>query len=63
MPARYEWRILKMVFDNVPKAIGFVYALVMIGVLAYLWHSGRWQRSIGWLLLLEYKKTGSESGA
>jgi len=41
-----------MVLENVPKAIGFVYALVMIGVLAYLWYSGRWRRSIGWLLLL-----------
>jgi len=41
-----------MVLENVPKAIGFVYALVMIGVLAYLWYSGRWRRSIGWLMLL-----------
>ncbi len=41
-----------MVIEQVPKAIGFVYALVMTGVLAHLWYSGRWKRSIGVLLLL-----------
>jgi polyferredoxin len=40
-----------MVVSAVPKAAGFVYALLLIGVLAYLWYSGRWQRWIGWLLL------------
>ncbi len=34
------------------KAVGFIYALVMIFVLGYLWYSGRWKRPIGWLLLL-----------
>ena len=29
-----------------------MYALIMIGVLAYLGYSGRWRRPIGWLLLL-----------
>ncbi len=29
-----------MVFSQIPKAIGFFYALVMIGILAYLWYSG-----------------------
>ena len=41
-----------MVFSQVPKAIGFIYALVMIGVIAYLWYSGRWRQKITWLLLV-----------
>ena len=41
-----------MVLGAVPKSVGFVYALVLIGVLAYLWYSGRWRRWIGWLLLI-----------
>lgn len=41
-----------MVLDFVPKSIGFIYALVMIGLLAYLWYSGRWRRRMGWVLLL-----------
>jgi ferredoxin-type protein NapH len=41
-----------MVFDQIPKMIGFIYALVLIVVIAYLWYSGRWQQKIGWLLLL-----------
>lgn len=41
-----------MVFAQIPKMVGFIYALVMIFVLAYLWYSGRWQQKIGWLLLL-----------
>ncbi len=40
-----------MVLEHVPKAIGFVYALVLIVVIAYLWSSGRWRREVGWLLL------------
>ena len=31
-----------MVFVQIPKIIGFIYALVMIAVIAYLWYSGRW---------------------
>ena len=41
-----------MVFSQIPKAIGFIYALVMIGVIAYLWYSGRWRQKISWLLLV-----------
>jgi ferredoxin-type protein NapH len=41
-----------MVFSQVPKAVGFIYALVMIGIIAYLWYSGRWRQKIGWLLLV-----------
>lgn len=41
-----------MVLENIPKAIGFMYALVVIGVLAYLWYSHRWRRWIGWMLLI-----------
>jgi len=40
-----------MVLGAVPKPIGFIYALVMIGLLAYLWYSGRWRQKMGWLLL------------
>ena len=41
-----------MVFAQIPKTVGFIYALVMIGVIAYLWYSGRWRQKIGWLLLI-----------
>jgi polyferredoxin len=41
-----------MVFAQIPKMVGFIYALVMIFVIAYLWYSGRWQQKIGWLLLV-----------
>ena len=37
---------------QIPKAIGFMYTLVMIGVIAYLWYSGRWRQKLGWLLLV-----------
>jgi polyferredoxin len=40
-----------MVLTEVPKAVGFIYALVVIGVVAYLWYSHRWRQWIGWLLL------------
>ena len=41
-----------MVLTEVPKAVGFIYALVVIGVVAYLWYSHRWRQWIGWLLLI-----------
>jgi len=41
-----------MVISAIPKFVGFVYALVMIFVIAYLWYSGWWRQKIGWLLLL-----------
>jgi ferredoxin-type protein NapH len=41
-----------MVFSQIPKMVGFIYALVMIVVIAYLWYSGRWRQKIGWLLLV-----------
>jgi ferredoxin-type protein NapH len=41
-----------MVIAQIPKAVGFIYALVMIFVIAYLWYSGRWRQKIGWLLLV-----------
>jgi ferredoxin-type protein NapH len=41
-----------MVFERIPAAIGFVYALVLIIVVAYLWSSGRWRQKTGWLLLV-----------
>jgi hypothetical protein len=28
---------LNVVVSQIPKAVGFIYALVMIGVIAYLW--------------------------
>jgi len=41
-----------MVFDQIPKTIGFIYGLVLIFVLAYLWYSGRWRQKLGWLFLV-----------
>lgn len=41
-----------MVLQQIPKMVGFIYALVMIVVIAYLWYSGRWRQKIGWLLLV-----------
>ena len=41
-----------MVISAIPKFVGFVYALVMIVVIAYLWYSGRWRQKIGWLILI-----------
>jgi len=40
-----------MAFDAIPKTVGLIYTLVLIGAFAYLWYSGRWQRWIGWLAL------------
>ena len=40
-----------MVVDQIPKFIGFVYALVMVVVCAFLWHSGRWNRKTGYVFL------------
>lgn len=33
-----------MVIGQIPKPIGFIYALVMILVMTYLWYSGRCDR-------------------
>jgi polyferredoxin len=41
-----------MVVSQIPKAAGFIYALVMIGFIAYLWYSGRWRQKPGWVLLV-----------
>ena len=41
-----------MVFTQIPKMVGFIYALVMIVVIAYLWYSGRWRQKSGWLILV-----------
>lgn len=41
-----------MVFGQIPKTVGFLYALAMILIIAYLWHSGHWRRKAGWLVLL-----------
>ncbi len=41
-----------MVFEQIPKTIGFMYGLVLIFVLAYLWYSGRWRQKLGWLILV-----------
>jgi polyferredoxin len=31
--------------------VGFIYAFIMIFVIAYLWYTKKWQQKIGWLLL------------
>lgn len=41
-----------MVIEAVPRTVGFLYGLVMIGILVWLWRSGRWNRKIGGILLL-----------
>lgn len=40
-----------MVLEQIPSAVGLIYALVLIIVIAYLWYSGRWRQKAGWLLL------------
>ena len=40
-----------MVFEQA-RALGFIYALVMFFILAYLWYTKRWTRRIGWVILL-----------
>jgi ferredoxin-type protein NapH len=40
-----------MVIESIPRSIGLLYGLVMVGTLAWLWYSGRWKEKIGWLLL------------
>jgi len=41
-----------MVIEQIPKSIGFIYALVMILVMTYLWYSGRWRNKNGWVFLI-----------
>lgn len=41
-----------MVVEQVPKAAGFLYALAMIAVGAYLLYSGRWSRRLGYAFLV-----------
>lgn len=40
-----------MAFEQA-RALGFIYALAMVFILAYLWHTKRWTRRIGWVILL-----------
>jgi|GEM_PF-2524031 len=40
-----------MVFEQA-RALGFIYALVMFFILAYLWYTKRWTRRIAWIVLL-----------
>lgn len=40
-----------MVVETIPKVVGFIYALIMIFVIAYLWYGKKWQQKTGWLLL------------
>jgi ferredoxin-type protein NapH len=41
-----------MVIEQIPKTVGFIYALVMVVVCAALWYSGRWSRRTGYGLLV-----------
>lgn len=41
-----------MVFENIPRSVGFLYGLIVIILAAYLWYSGRWKQKVGWLLLV-----------
>jgi ferredoxin-type protein NapH len=40
-----------MVVETIPKTVGFIYALIMIFVIAYLWYGKKWQQKIGRVLL------------
>jgi ferredoxin-type protein NapH len=44
--------VIGMVLTQIPKSVGFIYALAMIVLIAYLWYSGRWKKQIGWLVLI-----------
>ena len=41
-----------MVVETIPKMVGFIYALIMIFVIAYLWFAKKWNQKIGWLILV-----------
>lgn len=41
-----------MVIAQIPKMAGFIYALVLFVVAAYLWYAGRWTRTIWYILLI-----------
>jgi ferredoxin-type protein NapH len=41
-----------MAIEQIPKMVGFLYALIMIMVGALLWYSGRWNRRIGYALMV-----------
>ncbi len=41
-----------MALEQIPKAAGFIYALVMIALGAYLLYSGRWTRRLGYAFLV-----------
>jgi hypothetical protein len=41
-----------MVIAQIPKMVGFIYALVLFVFAAYLWHTGRWTRTIWYVLLI-----------
>jgi ferredoxin-type protein NapH len=34
------------------RALGFIYALAMFCITAYLWHTKRWTRKMGWIFLV-----------
>jgi ferredoxin-type protein NapH len=40
-----------MVVEQIPKMVGFLYALVMVVVCAALWYTGWWSRKAGYTLL------------
>jgi ferredoxin-type protein NapH len=42
---------ISMPVNQIPKLVGFAYALAMVVVCAILWSSGRWSRKIGYALL------------
>lgn len=41
-----------MVIEAIPSGIGFIYGLIMVGVIAWLWYSEHWKQKIGWILLV-----------
>jgi ferredoxin-type protein NapH len=41
-----------MVFEQIPRMVGFLYGFIIIILAAYLWYSGHWKQKAGWLLLI-----------
>jgi len=41
-----------MIFENIPKMVGMIYAIIALFILAYLFHKDKFNRKIGYLFLI-----------
>lgn len=41
-----------MIFENVPKMVGMIYAVVSLLILAYLFYSGKYNKKVGFVFLI-----------